>query len=1102
MNLLYLIVLVLPISLSLCQDDLCNFWNVSPTRSIPATCGTCCICLNDILDGQINGTAINGDSIISFSCSNKLEFMFRSGDYRVNKSVNNILSFEHISTVIIRGEPNVTVDCLDEFCLVFTDVTTVVIKNMHFKNCGCHHWSRETYYVMHHYTGDLSRTITEIFDVRFTNSKIFFHVDVFPAFLTVTIKDTIFENCVHQRKDGSILQLYFSDERIKINITLQNLNVRDNNSSFLLPVYNFIRPFFFSITLVGRIRFSNNSDMLMRVIGGRLYLKRAKVDFNNNSALLISQAPMYFKKSTLRFEQSHIIFKNNMGSLSGGIFAEDTVIVFSENTTVQFIGNSGELGGALRLNSGSTLIFSAIESNISLNFTNNVALKGGALFVKDDWNTEVRSVFDLNCSAKHVKVIFRNNSALLDAGNHIYGGWLGWRKDESGVTSYNFSVMNQILTFENKDSNQSDIASDPIRVCLCADGHLNCSLLNHSLEIYGQAANISLVAVGQMFTKVTGYVEASLIRTRAQAIDDQWSRVRPKIESLQPTCTNIIYRIYSDNDKESLNIKVYLDYHGFEDIVNPPKYSDNASMTKEALLLFEQLSIRLKFKKCPLGFLLDNTDRSCSCNLSQGLTCDFNNHKIHRNEEQWINVTNSHLNPVKFPGVIVHQYCPYDYCRRDSESLSISFEEPDEQCAFNRAGILCGSCITNFSRVLGSSKCKKCSNLMLAVILLSGLIAGLVLVIVLMGLNLTVSVGTINGLIFYANIIEVQSATFFATDSSDTFLSIYISWINLNLGIESCFYNGLDSYFETWLQLLFPIHIWLITSFIIVASKFSSCVSKISGKNAVQVLATLFLLSYTKILQFVLTVVSSTKITYPDGYSKTVWLYDSNIEFLKGKHLLLFLSTLLLLVLVSVPYTLSVVSIQWLYKISHYRAMFWVQKLKPLFDAYTGPYRPNHRYWTGLLLIARIALLIIFSINQTNNTSMNLLAIIIVSFALIGWSSVAKGVYERQLNNILEVIFLCNLGITSALVLFDKHNTKVAVNTSTSIALIIFIYIIIYHAQRQLLLTKLGSCLKKKCSVNISILEQKDADSAVSIVQSQRDVSSTVVELKEPLLDA
>ena len=55
--------------------------------------------------------------------------------------------------------------------------------------------------------------------------------------------------------------------------------------------------------------------------------------------------------------------------------------------------------------------------------------------------------------------------------------------------------------------------------------------------------------------------------------------------------------------------------------------------------------------------------------------------------------------------------------------------------------------------VLGSSRCKKCSSLIVLTIIPSFILSGLLLVIFLMLLNLTVSVGTINGLFFYVNII-------------------------------------------------------------------------------------------------------------------------------------------------------------------------------------------------------------------------------------------------------------------------------------------------------------------------------------------------------------
>ena len=169
---------------------------------------------------------------------------------------------------------------------------------------------------------------------------------------------------------------------------------------------------------------------------------------------------------------------------------------------------------------------------------------------------------------------------------------------------------------------------------------------------------------------------------------------------------------------------------------------------------------------------------------------------------------------------------------------------------------------------------------------------------------------------------------------------------------------------------------------IIILSHYSIYISKLSSKNAVQVLATLFPLTYTKLLRLVLDVFSFTTITYPDGYSKAVWLYDGNVDYLQGKHIPLFVATLLLLILVSVPYTFSLISIQWILKLSHHHAMCWVQRLKPFFDAYTGPYRINHRYWTGLLLLVRTPLLIIFSVNLIDPT-IRMLCITCFSFVLL-----------------------------------------------------------------------------------------------------------------------
>ena len=145
-----------------------------------------------------------------------------------------------------------------------------------------------------------------------------------------------------------------------------------------------------------------------------------------------------------------------------------------------------------------------------------------------------------------------------------------------------------------------------------------------------------------------------------------------------------------------------------------------------------------------------------------------------------------------------------------------------------------------------------------------------------------------NGLIFYSNIIQTQSTAFFTPHTSNSFFSKFIAWLNLDQGFETCLYNGLDDYIITWLDYLFPVYIWIIAVVLIVSSHYSTRISKLSGSNAVQVLATLFLITYAKLLRLIIGVFSFTTIVYPNGYSKAVWLVDGNIEFLTRKHIPLF----------------------------------------------------------------------------------------------------------------------------------------------------------------------------------------------------------------------
>ena len=130
----------------------------------------------------------------------------------------------------------------------------------------------------------------------------------------------------------------------------------------------------------------------------------------------------------------------------------------------------------------------------------------------------------------------------------------------------------------------------------------------------------------------------------------------------------------------------------------------------------------------------------------------------------------------------------------------------------------------------------------------------------------------------------------------------------------------------------------------------------------------------------------------------------------------------LIFLLLSVPYTLTLMFIQWFQQFSHYHLLFWVHRLMPLFDAYTGPYKAKHRYWVGLLLLVRGIFLPIFVINFTNNPGSNLLAISVMSSILLAGLTFAGSVF---LNNTLEVVSLLTFCIYT---LYYLYRTKQGCN--------------------------------------------------------------------------
>ncbi len=432
--------------------------------------------------------------------------------------------------------------------------------------------------------------------------------------------------------------------------------------------------------------------------------------------------------------------------------------------------------------------------------------------------------------------------------------------------------------------------------------------------------------------------------------------------------------------------------------------------------------------------------------------------------------------------IVLQRRCPFDYCLASQTGLDLSY--PDTQCAMNHAGTLCGGCKKGYSLALGTNMCLPCANNNCLGLLVFFTLAGVLLVVLIKMLNMTVSQGTINGLVFYANIIWGYQDIFFPKDLHNKWfilMKIFIAWLNLDFGIETCFALGLTGYAKTWLQFVFPLYIWCIAGLMILLAHNSEVMTKIFGNNCVQVLSTLFLLSYAKLLRTIITImVPAALYIYPHESEKLnkvqlVWAFDGNLPYCGNPHGFLFVAALITFVAFWLPYTVFLLFFKILMKGSSHKYLKWMNRIMPVIEAYFGPLKIANYYWVGLLLLVRGTLLIILTSTYTSIPSASLLSLVVMVTLLLAFLAYVGRVYKNKLLTALECSFLVNLqilGVTTLCIDLEiGYATKeIAVTMSLTIAFIQFIGIVCFHVYETFITKK----LTRKCCCAQNLVIQTD----------------------------
>ena len=612
----------------------------------------------------------------------------------------------------------------------------------------------------------------------------------------------------------SLITAYNTKNIVLNDTVLTNMDVTSTASSTSEPAsLPAVITLYNSTLTITDCTFTRNNISSIKTIGSSVTMS-GKVLFLSNTAS--SGTVLISAKNSLLMttDYSNILFQNNHAINYGGVFYITTEESYETSMSLQDIIQGNKGGGSLI--TSRTECFVHVEGSRSyaqLTFINNTAGKGGDV---------------------------------------LYGGLvaLGYDGDWNCLLSFkNISDMSQQSSLSLISSTPSRVC-----LCN-ETGQLDCLTVADltTRVIYpGQTITLPVVVVGKDFGTVTGSVFAQFLHTpyTTDSVDMKQKQDNVAVEHGQ--CSNLEYTIFSQSEESTAVLVLTHDNRDISYLMNEEddqkitnsweilnkepnyktlaqdiicdfidfqqwprqftiKYNESGNRTIENFYVFTPADIarvldcsiiqtkfvfpkeiysypvyiNISFRPCPPGFSLSKDPPfRCDCNqlMKQlpGVKCHIQDETISRSGLVWISSDGNET--------MAASNCPFNYCNR--EEINMTLEDPDSQCNFNHSGTLCGGCQPGLSLALGSNRCMNCSNTNLA-LLLPFALAGVILVCFLKVIDLTISQGILNGLIFYANVVKVNEYLLYYDENQTNPLAVFIAWLNLDFGVETCFFNGL-----------------------------------------------------------------------------------------------------------------------------------------------------------------------------------------------------------------------------------------------------------------------------------------------------------------------
>ena len=699
-------------------------------------------------------------------------------------------------------------------------------------------------------------------------------------------------------------------------------------------------------------------------------------------------------------------FSSNIGTVILAIRSDITL-----EGHVVFHNNTGINGGAIML-IGDSVIY--LTQGLQAIFTNNTALSsGGAIYALANTLSLTHCTFQVNLSNyNNISVLFDNNTANV-AGKSVYVSKL-----------YNCYIGNEYITstkiydciFNNYTR---DIYTTPIKLTICDSDNSDIPYTNDTYP--GQTNTFSMAAIDAVGHHSYSIVTiAAVNETNFGYIHINWwfsERENTQVISETNHCTLINVTIHT-NDHSTL------------------PYSGKLLFTIPSIMDITVVDINLN--PCPPGFELDTVIGSCVCSkvfLSLNIdgytpNCSINTKTFNRpTVTSWAGSVQINKTSLIF---LLAIHCNYGYCNVGPNLGIFLYNSMDRKffltskdllnhsslCLNNREGILCSKCSTvngvNYSVVFGSTECRHCSNWWLWTLFIYA-VAGPLLIYLLYTLRLTLTTGTLNGIIFYAqvanagllDVLSIKASHCFAI--TRFFMKVAVFWLstmNINLGFPLCFYKGMNELWKAGLSLLFPFYLLTLVVVLIILSRFFLRLSNKIADSSVQVLVTIVHLSFSKLLLASIDVFTPVHIyNSTTKEPKKVWFSDGSVTYGDTNHMKLMIVTSVIVGIFLIPYMLIILTGRLLMKSNKIR-----EYLRPIYEAIHAPYKYNKQYWFSARQLLLIFLYILYTIYRGKDLLLPFSICLPVYFVFVTVQAHLRP-FKNKIINLLDLSIMINYGI-------------------------------------------------------------------------------------------